>query len=189
MTQTAAIAMLLDPEGDEVQHLELAGAEFEPLAFQERVTFPAEACSDEVMAVEDLVISGVVEPTGRGFSLVGEVTGNAHLRCARCLKEFTLAFTEHVSLRLVSAAQAPRDEETQLGREDLEVRYFEEPVVDLAELAAEQVQLATPLKPLCQESCHGLCPRCGADLNQGLCACPRPTDSRWTPLLEWRKRG
>ena len=169
--------------------LELAGAESEPLAFTERVTFPAEACGDEVVGVDDLAISGVVEPTGRGFALSGEVTGTARLRCARCLKEFDLAFLEPISLRLVPAAQVPRDEEIQLSRDDLEVRFYEEPVVDLAELAAEQVQLATPLKPLCLESCQGLCLRCGADLNLGLCACPKMTDSRWTPLLDWRKRG
>ena len=171
-----------------MQHLELAGAEFEPLAFKERVTFPAEACSDELMAVEDLVISGVVEPTGRGFSLVGDVAGNIRLRCARCLKEFVAVLAEPLSVRLVPAGNAPQSEEMQLSRDELDVRYYAEPVVDLAELATEQVQLATPLKPLCRESCQGLCSRCGADLNQGLCACPKATDSRWTPLLEWRKR-
>jgi len=172
-----------------VQRLELARAESEPLAFREGVTFPAEACGDEIVGVDDVVVSGLLEQTGRGFSLVGQVTGTARLRCGRCLKEFTLALDEPVSLRLVPATQAPRDEEMQLSRDDLDVRYYEEPVVDLAELAAEQVQLATPLKPLCREACQGLCPRCGADLNQGFCACPRTTDSRWTPLLEWRKRS
>jgi len=172
-----------------VQRLELAGAESEPLAFKERVTFPAEACGDEVVSVDDLVISGVLEPTGRGFSLVGEVAGTVHLRCARCLNEFVVTLAEPVSVRLVPVGNAPQAEEMQLRRDELDVRFYEEPVVDLSELAAEQVQLATPLKPLCRESCLGLCPRCGADLNQGLCACPRPTDSRWTPLLEWRKRG
>ena len=172
-----------------MQRLELARAESEPLAFTERVTFPAEACNDEVDGVDDIAVSGVVEQTGRGFSLEGRVSGTARLRCGRCLKEFTLPLDEPVTLRLIPAAQAPRDEEMQLSKDDLDVRYYEEPVVDLAELAAEQVQLAMPLKPLCQETCQGLCPRCGADLNQGFCACPRTTDSRWTPLLEWRKRG
>jgi len=172
-----------------VQRLELARAETEPLAFQERVTFPAEACGEEVVGVDDVVVAGLVENTGRGFSLDGQVTGTVRLRCSRCLKEYAVALDERVTLRLVPASQAPRDEETQLSRDDLDVRYYEELVVDLAELATEQVQLAAPLKPLCREECQGLCPRCGADLNQGFCACPRATDSRWTPLLEWRKRG
>jgi uncharacterized protein len=153
------------------------------------VTFPADACDDELAGVDEVLISGVIEPTERGFALDGDVTGAARLRCARCLKEFGFSFAEHVSVRLVPATQVPREEESQLGRDDLEVRFYDEPVVDLAELAAEQVQLAIPLKPLCSEGCRGLCTRCGADLNQGLCACPRPTDARWTPLLEWRKRG
>ena len=172
-----------------MQRLELARAESEPLAFRERVTFPAEACGDEVAGVDDLVIAGVVEATGNGFALDGEVTGTARLRCARCLKDYEVPLSERVSLRLLPATRVPRDEEVQLGRDELEVRFYEEPTVDLAELAAEQVQLALPLKPLCRESCQGLCPRCGADLNQGLCACPRTPDPRLSPLLEWRKRG
>ena len=172
-----------------MQRLELQRAETEPLAFRERVTFPAEACGEELIGVDDVAISGVVEATGRGFALDGDVTGAMRLRCGRCLREYAVDIAEHISLRLLPATRVPREEETQLGRDDLEVRFYDEPVVDLTDLAAEQVQLAMPLKPLCSETCQGLCPRCGADLNQGLCACPRPTDPRWTPLQDWRKRG
>ena len=172
-----------------MRRLELQRAETEPLAFRERVTFPAEACGDELVGVEDVVIEGVVEAAGRNFTVAGDVTGTMRLRCARCLREFSASVAEHITLRLLPATRVPQEEETLLGRDDLEVRFYDEPVVDLAELAAEQVQLAAPLKPLCSEACQGLCPRCGADLNQGLCACPRPTDPRWTPLQDWRKRG
>jgi uncharacterized protein len=30
-----------------------------------------------------------------------------------------------------------------------------------------------PIAPHCREDCQGLCPRCGADLNQGPCGCER----------------
>jgi len=116
------------------------------------------------------------------------LSGSPSVTSLAALPLFVAVLAEPLSVRLVPAGNAPQSEEMQLSRDELDVRYYVEPVVDLAELATEQVQLATPLKPLCRESCQGLCPRCGADLNQGLCACPKTTDSRWTPLLEWRKR-
>jgi len=153
------------------------------------VTFPADSCDDELVGVEDLVISGSVERSGDGFLLEGAVEGNARLRCARCLRELPFRVDERMALRLLPVVRAPRDEEVQLNRTDLDVLFYEEPVVDLGELAVEQVRLAVPAKPLCDEECKGLCPRCGADLNQVLCGCPRTSDPRWMPLDGWSRRG
>jgi uncharacterized protein len=172
-----------------VQRLELARADSEPLAFRERFTLPADACGEAVAGVDGVELSGVVEKAGRGFLLDGEVSIEARLVCSRCMKEFAFSVAEPVSMHLLPASLAPQEEETQLGRDDLDVHFYEEPVVNLVELAAEQVLLAVPLKPLCRETCQGLCPNCGADLNQGPCACPRTIDPRLAPLREWRRRG
>lgn len=42
-------------------------------------------------------------------------------------------------------------------------------------------------KPLCTPACKGLCPRCGADLNRGACACDRRPrrDPRLAVLERW----
>ena len=47
------------------------------------------------------------------------------------------------------------------------MEYYSERSVSLREIAAEQVQLSIPMKPLCEENCQGLCPTCGANLNRG----------------------
>jgi DUF177 domain-containing protein len=39
-------------------------------------------------------------------------------------------------------------------------------------MALEQIQLGIPLKPLCRESCRGLCPHCGEERNSSKCECP-----------------
>ena len=44
--------------------------------------------------------------------------------------------------------------------------------VDLSPLIREQIILALPTRPLCQEGCKGLCPQCGADRNAAPCGCP-----------------
>ena len=47
------------------------------------------------------------------------------------------------------------------------------PQIDLSTCVREELALAVPRYPLCRDDCAGLCPRCGADLNAGPCACAR----------------
>jgi uncharacterized protein len=55
--------------------------------------------------------------------------------------------------------------------------------VDLTEDIREAVLLAIPSFPVCSTSCKGLCPQCGANLNEGPCACrPPPDDNPWSGL-------
>ena len=62
--------------------------------------------------------------------------------------------------------------------------------VDLEPLARESLILDLPLAPLCRDDCRGLCPTCGADLNQGACDCPVETvDPRWAALDVLRSVG
>ncbi|MFH1178091.1 MAG: DUF177 domain-containing protein [Acidobacteriota bacterium] len=128
-----------------------------------------------------------MEKSEKGYVLSGEVHGAARLRCGRCLQEYGFTFSESFSVDLLPLAAAPEGDETELGRDELEVCFYDVPEVDLAELAEEQLQLALPLKPLCAEGCQGLCPHCGADLNSGRCECPAPVDQRWAPLRSWRQ--
>jgi uncharacterized protein len=58
-----------------------------------------------------------------------------------------------------------------------------------ADVVAEQVHLALPMKSLCREDCRGLCPECGANLNLGSCGCRRGSgDARLAPLADWKRR-
>jgi uncharacterized protein len=171
-----------------VLRLELTRADTEPLIFDERLVIPAERGGEDVVSIGPVSISGTVERDDRGYSLQGVVQGSLSLRCSRCLGEFPFEVGERLSLELLPLGVAPRDEETRLGRADLNVRFFSDPWLDLVDLAGEQLVLAVPMKPLCNESCRGLCPRCGADLNKGPCGCPADADERWAPLLEWRSR-
>lgn len=165
----------------------LERADTEPVSFDERLVLKAEQLGEDVVSVDTLAIRGTVEKAGEGYALAAEVRGSGTLRCVRCLEPFGFSFDERVSVSLVSAAAAPSEDETRLGRADLEVLFYGEPEVDLGAMAAEQVQLATPMKPLCREDCRGLCPRCGANWNATTCACPTDDhDERWAPLGEWR---
>lgn len=56
-------------------------------------------------------------------------------------------------------------------------------VLDLDELAGEDLLLNLPSKVLCKEDCQGLCPTCGKNLNDGPCDCKEPVDPRLAGLL------
>lgn len=42
---------------------------------------------------------------------------------------------------------------------------------DLSELLRQELQLAAPMRVLCDEDCQGLCPQCGVNLNLTSCSC------------------
>ena len=43
--------------------------------------------------------------------------------------------------------------------------------IDLSKIADDLIILNTPVAFLCREDCKGLCPTCGANLNDGECKC------------------
>ena len=72
--------------------------------------------------------------------------------------------------------------------EELESPYVIDGVLDLKAWARDALALALPATILCRAGCAGLCPVCGADLNQ---AGPdhhheSAPDARWAKLSEIR---
>lgn len=160
-------------------------ADTEPVNFCQDLSLPQGVGGEDVLAWEPVHFSGQLSKSGSGYKVTGTVSGKGHLRCVRCLGEFVFSFEESFFVQLLPLSLAPQEEEVQLTKKDLDVRFFTEPVLDLVELASEQVELVLPVKPLCREDCLGLCPRCGADLNQGACGCPPEVDERWHKLLDF----
>ena len=58
--------------------------------------------------------------------------------------------------------------------------------VDLTADIREDILLTLPSFPLCKDSCKGLCPQCGKNLNEGPCSCrPEPdVTGKWAILDE-----
>jgi uncharacterized protein len=100
----------------------------------------------------------------------GEFTAATVATCARCAEEFIAP-----SGRPFRYVLAPRsigdDTKAGLRTEDLEFSLYDGEVVDLTPLIREQMLLALPTRPLCQEDCRGLCAKCGANRNEGDCGC------------------
>jgi len=83
-------------------------------------------------------------------------------------------------LRYVPQPEAgASDTEREIDEDDLTTSFYREGTLDVVEMLREQFQLALPMKPLCAQSCRGLCPECGANLNRTECGCqPKWEDPR-----------
>jgi uncharacterized protein len=105
----------------------------------------------------------------------GETQATVRLTCGRCLAEFATVLTADIALtyaQRVTTIQKPGPSDTAEDlAEESDVTYFQGEDIDLTAGIQEQIILSMPLKPLCSESCKGLCPHCGADLNQAGCTC------------------
>ena len=120
----------------------------------------------------------------------GSSSFTADFACSRCVEPFPFANSATFHLRFRPRLEiSPENEEVEIGSEDLDVEFYTERSIPLRDLAAEQVQLAIPMKPLCEENCLGLCPNCGANRNREGCTCEASvTDERWGALHEIREQ-
>ncbi|MFB0971645.1 MAG: DUF177 domain-containing protein [Tissierellia bacterium] len=52
-----------------------------------------------------------------------------------------------------------------------DIVFMEQNKINICDLVKELVTLSIPMKNLCKDSCLGICPKCGKDLNKGECDC------------------
>jgi uncharacterized protein len=112
-----------------------------------------------------------IRKAGRSVLISGKLDTTLRLQCVRCLKEFSYPLSTNFELTLFPLKEAPAEEETELGSEEMEASFFEGGEIHLSEIACEQIFLEIPYQPLCSEDCKGLCPTCGQDLNLSSCGC------------------
>ena len=67
---------------------------------------------------------------------------------------------------------------------EMDVMYLKEPVIDVFAILSQQIFLVVPEKYLCSESCKGLCPKCGVNLNLNTCYCKKEFKSSPFAILK-----
>ena len=118
------------------------------------------------------------------YRVTGRVATRLRLECSRCVEPFEIPVESAFELRYVPASTTTGDDvENEVAEDDLTTAYYRDETLDLGELMHEQFVLALPMKPLCSDTCKGLCPECGTNLNRGTCDCkPTWTDPRLVSL-------
>jgi uncharacterized protein len=127
--------------------------------------------------------------TDRGLLVTVEAAGITRDECARCLKEISCDLEINFQEEYVPLADPNTGARIHLAPDDEVFRIGPDFDLDLTEGLRQYILISEPAKPLCAAACAGLCPRCGADLNQGPCGCLPGADERWSALAGLKKES
>jgi uncharacterized protein len=113
----------------------------------------------------------------------GKVHTTVELPCDRCLEPARLptevVVEERFALEEVLHPRLPTEEDAEFDNTLATVIHLDagKPMLNLDELIRQQLVMNLPIQVLCDPDCRGLCPQCGANLNQGDCACGPETSA------------
>lgn len=119
---------------------------------------------------KDVSIIGPIKYKGEVFRLDGEniiqfkISYKYGEDCSRCLNYAINNVETNLYGRLF-------DEDNDFEEDDEEILVYKDYTIDLTDYILNQVILSLPMKSLCSPKCKGLCPTCGADLNNTNCDC------------------
>ena len=134
----------------------------------ERLDFPAVTDYDVPPSGE-----GVIVNNAGALTLRGTIRAGMRCVCDRCAREFHA----DVEIPLEAALAAELEDE-----ENPDYFLLNGDELDIDDLLETAFILSMEPQMLCREDCKGLCPRCGADLNNGPCGCKKESDPRLAVL-------
>ena len=119
---------------------------------------------DIIKAVLPLRYALSLQRLGDEFLVQGKVEADVGLDCVRCGEFYSTTLVDSSFLRGYQI-----EEHTES--------------VDIAPDIREAMVLCLPSFPHCAETCKGLCPMCGGNLNKAQCGCEAPEEeSPWSAL-------
>lgn len=156
------------------------------LDLREIINIPGSGVSFDYEPDLSETVSGSVigiRPPSRAFGSIRNTAGVLHFSadvdvvlicsCARCLKDFEYSMHHVIEMTL---------KESEEDEEDPDVFNLEGDFIDVDEIVNTEIILNMDQRLLCSEDCRGLCEKCGANLNEGPCACKLDTDPRLAVL-------
>ena len=102
----------------------------------------------------EVKVFGEVEDCGKCFVVRGRLECQRTFTCDRCLTDATEKLSSDFA-------------------EEFDPSAAVDDLIDVTELLRDEMLLSRPTKNLCKADCKGLCPVCGANLNDGDCGCDR----------------
>jgi uncharacterized protein len=117
----------------------------------------------EYRLTSPLVFRGVLQNSGdSAITLTGRIRTTYRGECARCLTEVESELDQPVKERFRAQGQAGS------GEDEDSYRYGGT-MLDISQAIRDNLVTALPQRLLCREGCRGLCPVCGANLNEQDC--------------------
>ena len=126
---------------------------------------------------EPVLAQGMVRNTAGVLVMTGDIHTCIHGVCDRCASDFDREIDLPIDVVLV----------TEMANEENEDEWvfpLEGDSADLDDIVRTVFVLNLDSKLLCKEDCHGLCHRCGKNLNDGPCNCQKELDPRFAALKQ-----
>ena len=145
-----------------------------------RVPAPAELGSELIGVPEGapLAVDVRLESVTEGVLVSGTVTAPVRGECARCLDPIT----DELVVDIVELFAYPDSATDETSGED-EVHRIDGDLLDIEPVVRDTIVLGLPWTPLCRPDCAGLCPTCGARLDEVQDGHSHETiDPRWAAL-------
>lgn len=145
--------------------------------------------TDGVRFVDPIRFRLRLQRSGRMVEVDGCFEATLEIPCARCLAVYTRPLTERFALTFTPQADEETLEERQLEADDLGLISYRDERLELTDPLQDQLLIAVPIRALCHDACRGLCPVCGADLNQNPCDCEKkPFNNKFSALSQIRPK-
>jgi len=124
---------------------------------------PFEYMGEEISFLEPVSVKGKVVNSDDFLHCTAVVSTKLLLTCGRCLTTYEYPLCAELDAHFTSGEPEYND--------NIDLFTFNGESIDLSEAVTSSIVLAIPNLKLCNEDCKGLCPNCGANLNEGPCKC------------------
>jgi len=127
----------------------------------------------------EIAIESLIDKGEENIVVTNRVRVNAKSECENCLCKYDDVLNEEYTLIYTSNRDTVEHDDEEV------LRYLGKTTreLDLTAGLTESLRLAMPMRLLCKPDCKGLCPSCGADLNERQCDCKtEQIDPRWEGL-------
>ncbi|MBR5519201.1 MAG: DUF177 domain-containing protein [Clostridia bacterium] len=108
-----------------------------------------------------LLVKGVIEKRTGLITLHLSLSAELNTLCASCGKAISQPFSVEAEYLLARTLYEDNDE----------ILLYADDKLELDEVVSDLTALNMDMRPLCSPDCKGVCFGCGANLNDGPCAC------------------
>jgi len=124
---------------------------------------------------DNVRFEGVLTNAGGVLKLNGGLKASYNVKCGRCVKDIEDSLELKIREDIIEGSDAA----------DVDAYTYNDNYILLDSILKDNIILNLPVKKVCDDDCKGLCPRCGANLNEKTCDCK---DDYINPQLEVLKK-
>lgn len=132
--------------------------------FSEELSIEEIVFSEPVKISNKLKLNAFVDNFDDSYRVKLNVKTDIIFKCDRCLEDYQYEFDETID-------QIYQIGEGEFKDDDIEILPKNTREIDLSKLINEVFLINSPIQKNCRDSCRGLCPNCGKNLNRTSCDC------------------